>query len=348
MTRKRGMSHGFTLVELLVVVAIIGTLVGLLLPAVQAAREAARVSVCQNNLKQIGLGSLNYESANKQMPPLQIDHTVAPFNQFVGYPGRANEQGFATLFAHILPFIEHAEVHSLFDMQTPFGGFGTATGDCANQAAIHNSKCRVNTYICPSRHAPGARNVRDRYYVFQVGDYAVVTYRSNASSWARSGSGQAILPGQITSADFALPMRVLGFRSTRLADIMDGTKSTLMVGEKHVTEIGTARYNYGEGSPFYGFFYPNCTEADGITGMRITNGEFWMARSTQGRGLARGANDKYADLGAAGVPQLGSWHPGVCNFVACDGSVVALSTTIDQTILEQISQRADGSSAQIP
>jgi prepilin-type N-terminal cleavage/methylation domain-containing protein len=61
--------HGFTLVELLVVIAIIGTLVGLLLPAVQAAREAARRSACSNNMKQLSLALLNYESATRKLPP---------------------------------------------------------------------------------------------------------------------------------------------------------------------------------------------------------------------------------------------------------------------------------------
>jgi prepilin-type N-terminal cleavage/methylation domain-containing protein len=61
-------TRGFTLVELLVVIAIIGTLVGLLLPAVQSAREAARQSACQNNLKQLGIAAHNYESVNKRLP----------------------------------------------------------------------------------------------------------------------------------------------------------------------------------------------------------------------------------------------------------------------------------------
>ena len=342
--------RAFTLVELLVVIAIIGTLVGLLLPAVQAAREAARTSACMNNMKQIGLGALNFESARKQLPPLQIDHTVAPYNVWNGtaYYGRTNMLGFATFFAHILPFIEHQTVASLFDMQKDFGGFGSDTSSgVPNWNAICSTKCRVNTYNCPTRRSGGGTNSRDQYNIFQVGDYAVVTYRSDSSSWSRTGSKQAIMPGLITSADTSVN-RVTGFSSSKVGDILDGTTSTLMVGEKHVTEIGSAGGTGSghDGSPFYGYSFPNINMAAG--GGRITGGDLWMARSTQGRGLARGPSDTYADLGAAGAPQLGSWHLGVCNFVACDGSVITLSTTIDQTTLEQISQRADGSMAKIP
>ena len=350
MARKVCDSHrGFTLVELLVVIAIIGTLVGLLLPAVQAAREAARTSACMNNMKQIGLGALNYESANKQLPSLQIDHTVAPYNVWDGtaYLGRTNMIGFATFFAHILPFMEHQSVQSLFDMQKDFNGFGGEQSSVPNWAAVCNAKCRVGTFNCPTRRSPGSTNYRDQYNIFLVTDYAVVTYRSDSSSWLRSGSGQAIMPGLITSADTS-SNRVTGFKSTKVRDISDGTTSTLMVGEKHVTDLGSAGGTASghDGSPFYGYSYPNIMVAAG--GGRITGGDLWMARSTQGRGLGRGPTDTYANLTTAGAPQLGSWHPGACNFVACDGAVVTLSTTIDQTLLEQISQRADGASAKIP
>src|SRR5688500_14646590 len=99
--RSRSSSPGFTLVELLVVIAIIGVLVALLLPAVQAAREAARRMSCQNNLKQIGLGCLNYESAKGALPPGTLNGTLQ------GPEGRA--VGFQVV---ILPYVEQSGISS--------------------------------------------------------------------------------------------------------------------------------------------------------------------------------------------------------------------------------------------
>jgi prepilin-type N-terminal cleavage/methylation domain-containing protein len=84
----------FTLVELLVVIAIIATLIGLLLPAVQSAREASRRSQCSNHLKQVGLAALGYESAQRRLPP-----------QF-GWSGENSTGGIGTVFFHLLPYLE--------------------------------------------------------------------------------------------------------------------------------------------------------------------------------------------------------------------------------------------------
>src|SRR4051794_21681889 len=95
-------SIGFTLVELLVVIAIIGILVALLLPAIQAAREAARRSQCQNHLKQLGLACLNYESAKKRLP-----------QGFISQPSGVEAWAWSTF---ILPYIEE---QALYDRLSP-------------------------------------------------------------------------------------------------------------------------------------------------------------------------------------------------------------------------------------
>ena len=99
---SRTRHHGFTLVELLVVIAIIGILIAMLLPAVQAAREAARRMQCSNNLKQMGLGMHNYASANKDFFP-----TGNTGEMYRWKPG---------LFSLLLPYIEHQALYDSLDM----------------------------------------------------------------------------------------------------------------------------------------------------------------------------------------------------------------------------------------
>jgi len=319
--------RGFTLVELLVVIAIIGTLVGLLLPAVQAAREAARTSACINNMKQMGLAALNYESVKKQLPPLQIDTGGLSF--------AGGAPGFGTFFAWILPYMEATTVYSLFDMQQPFCYIGTAT---SNWTATKSAGCKIPTFLCPTRHGSGAVNTRGQ----QPGDYAVVIWRQDMSSWSRNGSNQAIMPGKPITYDLT-NNQMLTFTTTKLADINDGTTSTFMLGEKHATNpdksCNTGSSDGSDCTPFFGFMGPN---------VDYGWGEKYMVGNTYGRPIARGAGDVIPNVFAGGAPTLGSGHPAICNFVMCDGAVASVSVAIDQTTLEQITQRADGTSAKLP
>jgi prepilin-type N-terminal cleavage/methylation domain-containing protein/prepilin-type processing-associated H-X9-DG protein len=340
--------RAFTLVELLAVIAIIGVLVGLLLPAVQAAREAARMSACQNNLKQIGLAVLNFESGRKQLPPLQIDIS--------GYtwaaPVSLNTIGFATLFVHILPYIDAQAVYDKFDIQQPITYWGNAGSACSNYTWLKDRKCYVGpTYLCPSRRTstlPVFNN--DKY---SPHDYAVVTYRDDWQSWLRSGSEQAIMPARPLNVD-TTALTVGGFISTKTKDITDGLSSTLMIGEKHITRlrwVGSRHSGLNDGTSLYGMRYGglNGTTASPEGGyVYPQGGEMFMARSVKNHPLGRGQGDIHTDMNTAGAPQMGSWHPGACNFVLCDGAVSALSVSIDQTLLEQLARSKDGSSAKLP
>src|SRR5262245_53607557 len=124
-TRRR---PGFTLIELLVVIAIIAVLIALLVPAVQKVREAANVSTCKNNLKQIGLAFHNYHSAHGWLPPARIDDG-------------------ATWAVFILPYIEQDNLHKLWDYNKPWPDQSAA---CL--AAAQSSPPKL--YFCPSRRAP--------------------------------------------------------------------------------------------------------------------------------------------------------------------------------------------------
>ena len=323
--------RGFTLVELLVVIAIIGTLVGLLLPAVQAAREAARIASCLNNMKQMGYATLNFDSAKKQLPPMQIDVST------VSWSGTTTP-GFSTCFVHILPFAESTTIYNLFDITKPMGMLGGSAP--ANWNATKDPRCREPMYLCPTRHgsARAAKNNAGQ----QPGDYAVVTYRSNWQTWIRSGSGQAIMPATPTVFD-ATTYTVTAFKSVKSSDITDGLSSTFMLGEKHATNpdgsCGNDSSDGNDCTPFYGFVGPNHD---------TYYGEKYISGNTLGRPIARGSADVISPVSAAGAPMLGSWHPGICNFLMCDGAVASISVSIDQTLLEQLSQRADGSTAKLP
>lgn len=131
MARGRGnQTSGFTLVELLVVIAIIGVLIALLLPAVQAAREASRRTACQNNLRQIGLGILNYESAHRKFPAGK---------KWSGHPADPNSFALAWS-AFMLEFLEQQAVHSAINFKLPF----------THPTNLPATSTVIPVYLCPS------------------------------------------------------------------------------------------------------------------------------------------------------------------------------------------------------
>ncbi len=156
--------RGFTLVELLVVIAIIGILVGLLLPAVQAAREAARRTQCQNNMKQLGLATHNFESAYKKLPPGQI-FNVDAYNPL-------SRMDYVTLVGHLvylLPFMEQVAVYQPFGQNLAMDANSFTTwptspvanrGNYTNFADINNiTGTRIPGFYCPSDSADDARKL---------------------------------------------------------------------------------------------------------------------------------------------------------------------------------------------
>jgi prepilin-type N-terminal cleavage/methylation domain-containing protein len=189
--------RGFTIIELLVVIAIIGLLVAMLLPAVQAAREAGRRSQCSNNLKQFGLAIGMYHDTNKRLPPTAL---VVPQGGglLVGYLGG---------FARILPFIEQSTVY--YDMNP-----NTVYGDLNNVYAVGRS---ITIFFCPSEPntepatIAGFGTIGGNNYGFCEGDWyvwggpnATVVSRSAfgcdlARNWAefRDGLSQTLLMSEV-------------------------------------------------------------------------------------------------------------------------------------------------------
>lgn len=207
---------GFTLVELLVVIAIIGILIALLLPAVQAAREAARRSQCSNHLKQISLALLNYESTYKTLPPATISTNQLSWHVF------------------ILGFMEQGPLYEQFD-------FAKHTDSSPN---IQLSLKRVNTYLCPSTaNEDDTRNFVNLYngeapysmhYFGIAGPDGTNTYVTPSVAYTCTGSG-ANYGAICTQGTMGYPTPV------KLAAITDGTSNTYLLGECSWTRLGRYR-----------------------------------------------------------------------------------------------------------
>ena len=213
---KRSYQRGFTLVELLVVIAIIGILVGLLLPAVQQAREAARRMQCSNNLKQFGLAAHNFESSFRYFPPQQdskvlpAPSTNVPTTYYSG----------ATLQVLLLPFFEQANKLNLFDLNynvnsdAPLNSnIPTKTG--ANRAARLQD---VPTFLCPS-------------------DPSTSTYIDGGDAGRQSYfgciGGANMRGGTLIDGIFANPLPATGFvmKGPTMGSISDGTSNTALFAE---------------------------------------------------------------------------------------------------------------------
>lgn len=205
-TQRR--SFGFTLVELLVVIAIIAMLVTLLLPAVQSAREAARRSQCQNNLKQIGLAVANFtDSRGEQLPT-----------------GRENTHHFSVSWAfRILPYMEDEAIHQSFSQ-------GEKVEDPANAISMRTP---IPTYICPSRRTP------DQLVDFDNDDSTTKTPKSAAAGDYAASAGPFVTYGNNGEKN-PYESGVIYTRSeVKLRQVVDGLSKTLLVGERHVLPKGS-------------------------------------------------------------------------------------------------------------
>lgn len=188
---KRMHGRGFTLVELLVVIAIIGILIALLLPAVQAAREAARRNQCSNNLKQIGLGCLNFESARK-MFPRSGEHLVQNGATV------AKTQCFHSPQTLILAYMEQVNVFNQFNLKQRYN-------EGVNAASVANGGgpgAVISSFLCPTNPLRGQPKDSQGY---GCSDYAALPYvEINAANAALTNLAEGRYPTAITSEAYPL------------------------------------------------------------------------------------------------------------------------------------------------
>lgn len=330
---RRKATRGFTLVELLVVIAIIGVLVALLLPAVQAAREAARRSQCSNNMKQLGLGLHNYEST----------YRTFPFSWMVDAPNMLGPGLNASVWGIVvLPFIEQQPLFDAYDTRVPPFNEAVALGYDPTVVARNMEVIRtvLPTFVCPSAPmAPAAR-----VYTLDYTPDFPVTAQVAASDYCVA-SGVRGVYAQLAYANFQAGQRhgALQFagnfpgetsRSSRMADIQDGTSNTILLAERlGGNEIYVGRRVRAEYAPL--------GAANGGGWADILNGEHWPAGSVQ--------NETAPQEGPCGINCTNrrgagfySFHPGGAMFLLADGSVTFLSESIQPFVLASLITRAGG------
>jgi len=350
MVRSRRAKTGVTLVELLVVIAIIGILVGLLLPAVQAAREAARRMQCSNNLKQWGLSNHNFESAFKRFPygMLRFDGTGW------GHPdwGTPNQARRFALALQLLPFMEQTAMHDRFDQLNfdnnrrdllPNGTFG------ADWTGNFFHRLTFPALICPSNPGSGWNESHDPT---SNGRYARSDYFASAgrrgypgfnaarpSLWNPFGPGSDV-PRPPGSAGSARTGRADGMFNRNVAykigDATDGTSNTVLMGERS----------------YFDPVFDRCGPETGTTTTRIGNWG-WVWFGAEGNAfLGTGVPINYRIRNCAEfldplryddrINAFGSTHTGGCNLVLVDGSVRFFSQSISPITFNAMGSRAGG------
>jgi prepilin-type N-terminal cleavage/methylation domain-containing protein/prepilin-type processing-associated H-X9-DG protein len=307
--------HGFTLIELLVVIAIIGVLVGLLLPAVQAAREAARRTQCVNNLKQLALAAMNYESANGCFPP-GIMQMLLP-----GYAACATDQ---SCFVAMLPQMEQQPLYNatnfMVNVAMPVSGTGLRpyTPGLANYT-IHSTGLSV--LWCPSDGIVSKPGIVKNYGVPALPDSTRVCYSSYAGvsgpwftyAWPRPLCGP---PGDddFAGAQSTMPGVIGYYSATKLADITDGSSNTMIFGERAHGMIAAAQRD----TYHYWFSGGNIAET--------------LLSTTFPLNPQRKVKDfrwPPSGYGPIWIQSASSFHPNGANFAFCDGSVRFVKDTVD-------------------
>ncbi len=310
-------TRGFTLVELLVVIAIIGILIALLLPAIQAAREAARRTQCANHLKQIGLSIHNYYSARKSLPPAYLTGA-----------------GHATWSVLIFPFLEQTNLHQISNISYSYYN-STNLPDSVIQTQIPD-------YLCPSHRGVGGLSVSGdtRSGITRKGalsDYAGCMGDGTVNPiWLDSANGvfrpalncpsssNCTWTGTISGTDPTWTYS--GWTHSRqFRVISDGLSKTIMIGEKHIFQGHVGEVAYGDGC------YMN--DDNPFSASNLAGVAYPVASSTTDPAI--GDSDRKYTYGS-------SHSGGIVQFVMADGSIQRIPSGIDKAVLGNLANIRDG------
>jgi prepilin-type N-terminal cleavage/methylation domain-containing protein len=309
LTFVRRRKLGFTLIELLVVIAIIAVLVAILLPAVQQAREAARRSSCNNNLKQMGIALANYESTYTVLPSgrLGCDGSCSSVPQ--GQSAAVVDPNY-TFHGHnalisILPFVDQVAMYNKMDFNNPIFNDGNTTWlDSATNKEL--AVTRIPTYVCPSDNSQPTVNLT-------IGaaaniPVAVISYGLSAGT-----NGPSATNGGAAKMNNG----VFIYKSwLKYRDIADGASNTMMIGEVRGSDFATAPNLWGYHSRNVATF--RSTEV--VLNTRPGQGTLYSGRNSA----------------------FGSMHVGGAQFVFGDGRVEFLSDNISLPIYRALSTRFGG------
>ncbi len=328
--------HGFTLVELLVVIAIIGILVALLLPAIQAAREAARRNSCQNNLKQLGLATLNYESAMGRLPTGALLPPPAP--------DVVNPYAFSPQ-AQLLPYYEEGNVLSQMDLKQ----------SSAHMVNFTAAEAQPEIFLCPTDPQRGGGEYTNDFNVFTRSGWT--GYHANSGSWAHVAKEWDGVFGDDRTIE-----GIVGHAPLRLALVVDGTSKTVAFAEV-VNGLAPDPAPALGGDPKADCFEfgapPSGSTWAAIRGAFLARGHHTAAVPWNGlwrfRGYPWSEGTPWRNWYNHLLPpnstcwRPGSWwklvspassyHSGSVNVVMCDGSVQAIADDIDADVWLEMGTR---------
>jgi prepilin-type N-terminal cleavage/methylation domain-containing protein/prepilin-type processing-associated H-X9-DG protein len=329
----KGSQRGFTLIELLVVIAIIGVLIALLLPAVQAAREAARRAQCTNNLKQIGLAMHNYHDSTGSLPP--------------GVKGCC----WGTWLVFVLPYVEQQNLFNAWNFngndrtESLFGTIHRYAG--STNATVSSS--RVSAYLCPTdgtntmltgigptlggkKFATTSQN-----YVVNFGNTIITQppyYQYNNVNWPFLGA--PFIDMGAPDADISSGVQQGTVAGTiNFAGIPDGLSNTVMTSEVIVGHQPAKSYDlrgfswWGYGCQFTTFYTPNTTLQD-VMQVGGYCGSVPPNPPCTGASGSLDPNTGVYSNGLGMTVAARSKHPGGVNAGMCDGSVKFIKNTVDQ------------------